>query len=521
MNPAKKVIVNTGFLYGKMGITIFIALFSTRLILNALGEIDFGIFNLIGGIIALLSFINGAMIIATQRYLTYSIGSDDKQRLKSVFSSSVILHLIIGFSVVILLELAGLFLFNGSLKIPPERIDTAKFIFHCMVVSTFFTINAVPYDATINAHENMLLDAVVGIIESILKLGIAILLVYAESDKLVLYGVLIASLTILVRIAKGIYCHKKYEECRINIRSYLQLDLLREMMAFAGWHLLGLLCAVLKQQGFAILLNLFFGIVINAAYGIANQVNANMSNFSRNMVRAISPQITKSEGGGDRERMIRLSVFACKVPFFLFAFFAVPLIIEMPIVLKVWLKTVPEHTIIFCQLILVVNLVDQLTVGLATAITSVGRIKAYQTVIGLVLIFNLPVAFLLIKLGLPAYSILVSSIVLELIIGGLRIWYAHNIVGISTKDFLINTIASSLLTLTLAGILAVSVRFLLPEGLLRLSLVFITSTLSIIFLSWHLTLNAVERERIKGILTSFIVDFKKLKTVFNTKNVSI
>jgi Na+-driven multidrug efflux pump len=178
MKSAKRVVKNTGFLYGKMVITIFISLYSTRLILNALGAVDYGIFTLVGGVISMLSFINGAMIIATQRYLSISLGANDFPRLKAVFSTSVILHLIIGLIIVLLLEIAGFFLFDGYLNIPAERIGTAKIIFHFMVISTFFTINAVPYDASINTHENMLFDAIAGIFESLLKLGIAIWLIY-------------------------------------------------------------------------------------------------------------------------------------------------------------------------------------------------------------------------------------------------------------------------------------------------------------------------------------------------------
>lgn len=509
MQSATRVIKNTGFLYGKMLITILLALYSTRLILNALGEVDYGIFNLIGGVIAMLSFINGAMVIATQRFLSIALGAGDMEKLKSVFSSSVVLHLIISLIIVVLLEAGGLILFNGGLNIPPERISAAKLIFHFMIVSTFFTINAVPYDASINSHENMLVDSLLGIFEASVKLGIAIVLVYTHSEKLVLYGLLIASLTIIIRIIKSIYCHAKYEECRIKIKSHIQGALLKEMLSFAGWNVFGLSCSVLKNQGLAVLLNLSFGIVINAAYGIANQVNSNLRQFSTNMIRAITPQITKSEGSGDRDRMLRLSILASKMSFFLLAVFAVPIIIEMPFILKIWLKIVPENAVIFCQLILILSLFYQITIGTMTSVTSVGNIKSFQIAVGALEIFNLPVAYLLIKLGLPAYSVFIGAIILEIVAGGIRTWFAHKIAGLNLRDFLLKTWFYSMLTAFVAATLAEGWHFLMHEGILRAFLVGITTTVALLYFGKIIVLTREEMEKIKEITLSVYYKLKK------------
>lgn len=509
MQSANRVIVNTGFLYGKILITIFISLYSTRLILNALGEVDYGIFNLIGGVIAMLSFINGAMIIATQRYLSISLGAGDVNKLKSVFSSSVVLHLIISLIIVLLLEVGGIFLFDGGLNIPADRIGTARIVFHFMIVSTFFTINAVPYDALINTHENMLFDALLGVFESILKLGIAFWLIYTRVDKLILYGSLIAGLTITVRLIKSIYCHRKYVECKIRVKSYLKVGLLKEMLSFAGWNIFGMLSSVIKSQGLAILLNLFFGIVVNAAYGIANQVNSNLRHFSTNMIRAIVPQIIKSEGSGDRERMLRLSVYASKMSFFLLAFFAIPIIIEMPFVLKIWLKTIPENAIIFCQLILILSLMYQITVGTLIAVTSVGKIKVFQITLGAVEIFNLPLAFALMKFGLPAYFVFIGSIFLEFIAGGLRTWFADKIAGLDIKDFLLKTWFYSMLSASLAALFAILVQYILQEGILRVVLVGVTSSSTLILLGKYMVLTSEENKKIKELILSFYLNFRK------------
>jgi O-antigen/teichoic acid export membrane protein len=502
MQSAKRVVKNTTFLYIKTVTTIFIALYSTRLILNALGVVDYGIFNLVGGVIAMLSFINGAMIIATQRYLSISLGAGDMDKLKSVFRTSVILHLIIGVGIVILLEIAGLFLFNGALNIPPERIGAAKTIFHFMIVSTFFTINAVPYDASINSHENMVFDAILGIMEAVSKLGIAVLLTYTSVDKLVFYGILIAGLTILIRIIKSYYCLRKYEECRMKYNSRLDTGLLKEMISFAGWSFFGLLSSVLKNQGLAILLNLFFGIVVNAAYGISNQVNSNIRAFSSNMIRAIMPQITKSEGSGDRNRMLRLSVFASKMSFFLLAFFAIPIIVEMPFVIKIWLKTVPENTVIFCQLVLVLTLLYQITIGTMASVTSVGDIKTFQIAVGAIELLNLPVAFILIKIGLPAYSVFLGSIVMELIAGGLRTWFANKIAGLDTRAFLIHTWLYSMISASIAATFALSLRFFLEQGFLRAFLVGTVTSLTLVILLMKVVFTKAENEKVREMIHS-------------------
>lgn len=431
MQPSSKVVLNTGFLYGKMIISIFMTLYATRLILNALGAEDYGIFNLVAGVIAMLSFLNVSMSVATQRYMSFYLGAGDESKLQSVFKTSVLLHLVIGLLIIVILEIAGLFLFDGFLNIPENRIQTAKYVFHFTVVSTFFTINAVPYDATINAHENMLFDALTGIFESVAKLSIAILISFSSFDRLILYSLLMVGLTIVIRLIKSLYCNKKYDECKIRFKDELDFHLLKEMKTYVGWNLFGSLCALGKTQGLAVLLNIFFGTIINAAYGIANQVAAQLNFFSQTMLRSLNPQIMKSEGANNRERMLRLSMIASKFGFFLLAFIAIPVIFEMSEVLKFWLKNVPEYTVVFASLILIAVLVNQLTIGLDSAIHATGNIKLYMIVAGTIKLMILPVGYLLLKLGFSSYSVLVSYAIFEGIAGVSRLWLLKKVAGLS------------------------------------------------------------------------------------------
>lgn len=477
MSAAKKIVLNTAFLYIKMLISMFVGLYSTRIVLNALGVEDFGLFNLIAGVVAMLSFLNAAMSASTQRYMSYYLGSGFSNKLKSVFNSSVLLHLFIGFIIVIGLELCGLFLFDGFLNIPEDRISTAKIIFHFMVLSTFFTINAVPYDAAINAHENMLFDSIVGIVDVVFRLGIAIYLMYTGFDKLIVYGLLMAVLTIVVRLVKSIYCIRKYEECSGKLTFRVDVSLLKEMFSFAGWNMFGALCGLGRSQGMAIILNLFFGTVVNAAYGIANQVNAQLYSFSANMLKALNPQIVKSEGGGDRNRMLRLAMLASKCSFFLLSFFAIPLIFEMPYVLTLWLKNVPEYTVIFCQLVLVGTLTNQITIGLQTAIQSTGKIKLYQSVVGSLLLLNLPVAYFLLKWGFPAYYALISFIVIEVVSCGFRIYFLHKITGMSILEYIRKVILKILLPIIPVVVVCFIPYTYLQQSFLRLVMLVVLSIL--------------------------------------------
>jgi O-antigen/teichoic acid export membrane protein len=275
-----RVAFNTMILYAKMVIMMGVQLYSTRLVLNALGSSDYGIFNLIAGVIAMLAFLNAAMTTSTQRYLSYHQGSGDFSMQKKIFSHSWILHIIIGIIVVGMIELAAPFLFNGFLNIPMEKTATAKIIYHFMSASVFFTIISVPFTASINAHENMLWIAIVSIIDSVLKLVVALLISYfIQTERLCAYGLLMAGLTVISFVLYGGFCLKKYKEC--SIRFYrINKSLLLELGSFAGWNLVGALSGLGRTQGFAVVLNLFLGTIANTAYGIAHQVSASLTHIA-------------------------------------------------------------------------------------------------------------------------------------------------------------------------------------------------------------------------------------------------
>lgn len=431
-----RVIKNTGILYLRMFITIGISLYTTRLVLNGLGVTDYGIYALVSGIIVMLSFLNSALSTSTQRYLSFYQGKNDLVMQRTVFGNSLLLHILIGITIVIALEIGGLFLFNGFLNIPPDRLPTATIIYHFMSVTVFFSFITVPFSGLLIAHENMLLGAIVNIVEVCLRLVIALLLYVISGDKLIFYGCTMAVVSVVSLILYMIFCLKKYDECSLYIFRNVKKEMMKELTAFAGWNLFGAACGVSRTQGMAIILNLFFGSAINAAYGIANQVSAQLNFFSATMLQALNPQIMKSEGAGDRDRMLRLSMMASKFGFFLLAILAIPCIFEMPIILEIWLKHVPDNTVIFCRLILVGIMANQLTIGLQSAVQATGNIKNYQIGVGSFLLLNVPVGYGLLWLGYPAYSLLISFIVIELIACTFRLLFIKALAGLSITEYI-------------------------------------------------------------------------------------
>lgn len=418
-----------------MLLTVGISLYSTRLILQALGSTDFGIFNLIAGVIAMLAFLNNAMATATQRFLSFYQGKKDLAMQKKVFSNSLTLHLLIGFFIVCLLKVVEPYIFENLLNIPSDRVDAAKAVYQWMIASVFCTVLMVPFTATLIAHENMLWVAVVGIIEVLLKLSLAFMLFAVDTDRLVIYAMGMAVVNLSSLIIYAIYSFNKFEECTTAGLMKPDMTLTKELSSFTGWNLFGALCGLGRTQGFAILLNMFFGTVINAAYGIANQVASQMNFFSATLLRAINPQIMKSEGAGDRQRMLRLAMTASKFGFFLFAIIAIPCIFEMESILAFWLKEVPAYTVIFCQLTLLSVMINQLTIGLQSAIQATGKIKMYQIVVGTLILFNLPIAYILLKNGFEAYTVLISYALVELLACSARIYFLKLVGNLSVRQY--------------------------------------------------------------------------------------
>lgn len=436
MNTANRIIKNTGFLYTKMFITVFISLYTTRIILNSLGASDFGIFNIVGGAIGMLGFLNSTMANATQRFMSYAEGEGNLESKRKIFNVSFILHVIIAIITVLLLLASMYPLFNGILNITPDRIIAAKFVYVCLVISTVLTIINVPYDAVMNAHENMLYYSIIGIFESLLKLLVAFACVYTTHDKLLVYGTLMALIPLLTLTIMKLYCHRNYQECFFSFKKYWDIKLVKQIATFSVWNFLTAITSLFSAQGIGLVLNHFYGTVLNAAQGIANQLNGQMSAFSTNMMKALNPVIVKNAGAKDLDGMNVVTIAGCKYSTYLTMLFAVPFIIEVSFILKIWLEEVPEWTTLFCILQVIQTIICQTANSASTAVYAQGDIKGYAIYKSMMNALPVLLAYISLQLGGAPYWIYIPMIIVWAVGGNIVIIaYSKAKCGLLIKDY--------------------------------------------------------------------------------------
>lgn len=509
MQAAHRVAKNTGILYIRMAITIFISLYSTRLILAALGVKDFGLFNVVGGAIAMLGFLNASMQGSTQRFMSFAQGAGDSHKVNKIFNMSVLLHIIIALVIFFVLQIVGYFLFHGILNIDPNRLHTAKMVYQFMIVSTLFTVVSVPYDALINSHENMMFYAIVSLIEAISKLGIALFLGYVAGDKLWYYGLLMASLSIMVLIINRVYCYYKYPESKIDIVGQYDTILLKEMSSFAGWSLLGSSSSMITNYGQGILMNVFFGTTVNAAQGVANQVCGQLGAFASTMSRALNPVIAKSEGGGNRQLMIKASMMGSKFLFLLILFFYVPVFIEMPYIFKIWLKTPPSYAVVFCRLLMIKIAFEQLYLTMGGIISAIGKIRNFQIISSIISYSPLFISYFLFK-SYNEPSIIYYVYIIYAMVNGIVVIYFVNInSGLSITLFLKKVVLKSVLSLVVISAISVLPLYVLDEGLLRFLSVISLSSLSFCSVVWYIGIDQNEKSALQEIIKVALLKFKK------------
>lgn len=416
MSTGARVIRNTGWLYGKLAVTSVISLVTTRIILNSLGAADFGIYNVVGGAIAMLGFINAAMASATQRYLNYSEGEGDIEKQKSIFNVSIVLHAAIAGVMVIVLTIAGFIFFGGVLDIPEGRVYAAKIVYLCLVFSTAVTIMSAPFDAVLTSHENMRFYAFVGVTESVLKLAVALACLWTASDKLIVYGVLMALIPVASILLMLACCRRNYGECVFAPRKYFSRSNLKDMGGFAGWNFLGTSSMMICNYGQNILVNHFFGVLLNAAVGVVSQLTGLTMVFTNSMSKSVTPVIVKKAGSQQDEAMLKWSLTTCRFSFLLLAFVAIPICFETDYILTIWLKKVPEWTVLFVQLQMVRTMLEQVTVGLNSSLAASGDIKELNIQTAVIYISAFVLLYFLYKLGCAPsvlYIVMISAVFIQ------------------------------------------------------------------------------------------------------------
>lgn len=499
MQPGNRVILNTAILYVKMILSIIVGLLSTRLVLIALGVEDYGIYNLVAGIVSMLSFLNTSLAVSTQRFLSFALGKEDTKLLEKVFYYSFILHFFIGIGVVLLIEILGKLGIQNILIVSRDKIDDTLAVLHFLSCSIFFSILSVPYTAILISRENMFLLSVVEILEVVLKLlGVFCLLSYI-GNRLILYAAIIGFVTFVSLVIKFVICWIKYKETQISLGALNDKILLAEMTSFAGWYTFVSIGSIGRFQGIQMLLNVFYGVVVNAAYGIANQVNGLMQFFATAILQSIRPQIVKSEGAKDRKRVNRLSLIACRYMFFLCAIFSIPLILEMPYVLGLWLKNPPEYTIGFCRLVLFATLLFMTTSGLGSAIDATGKIKFMYIILGCLHLINIPVGYMLLNKGFSVYSVLWVIVVEEFVCMWIRIYLAKIILGISIGHFICIVLSPILMITAITFAVGSLFLFSMDSCFLRFLFNSILCICVFVLLCWYYGIDSSEKVRIINI----------------------
>lgn len=496
---------NTMFLYFRMIFIMAVTLYTSRVVLRVLGVEDFGIFNVVAGVVAMFGFLNSSMSATTQRFISFSLGRGD-DNLNTVFSTCVLTHALIALGVLVLVESVGLWFLYNKLIIPEVRMDAAFWVFQFSAFSTVVTVMSIPFNADIIAHEKMSAFAYISIVEVCLKLLIVFLLDVGNIDKLVLYGFLLLLVQCGIFLTYMGYCLRHFKESRF--RFVYEKKLFSEVFSFAGWNLWGYLASILYTQGLNILLNVFFGPVVNAARGLANQVDGAIRLFASNFQMAINPQIVKTYAAKDLESMHRLVFRSSKFSFFLLLALSLPVMIETPVILRLWLSTVPDWTASFLRLMLVVVIVDSVANPLMTSAAATGRIKLYQSVLGGIQLLIVPVAYVVLRMGGEPNSVFVVHICICLIAFAVRLFIVRGMIGLSIKKYLMEVCVKSGVVTVVATVLPLTLYFSMNNSLLSAIVVVFVSLGSVAVSAYAIGLTKSERVFVSGKIGQILAKFK-------------
>lgn len=488
----KRIAKNTALLYVRMLFSMGVGLFTSRVILTSLGVVDYGINNVVGGVVAMFGFLNAAMTTSTQRYLTYELGRGDIQKLRVTFMTSLYIHVIIAVAVVILAETIGLWFMNNKIVIPAGREEAAAFCYQLAIISTVVSILSYPFNAAIVSHEKMGAFAYISILDILLKLGVAYVLYMVDYDKLIVYSSLMLCVQVLMTSIYYIYCLAHFDETRF--RRLWNPELLREMGSFAGWNMWGNVAYILFTQGINILLNMFFGPVVNAARGVAVQVQGAITQFAGNFQTAINPQITKTYSQNDLENMHRLIYRSSKFTFFLLLCLSLPVFLEVDVILRLWLKTVPDYSSVFLRLMLCVAIIDSIANPLMISAAATGKVKVYQSVVGGILLAIVPISYVVLKLGGEPYSVFIVHLCVCIVAFIVRLFIIKPMIRIKISDYVVNVVAKCAAVAVPAVVLSVVIKRLLPESTLCSLLVCCLSAATVATFTYFVGLTRHERE---------------------------
>ena len=499
----KRIAKNTLLLYIRMGLIMLISLYTSRVVLDVLGAVDSGLYSSIGGIVISFSFLNGVMSSACNRYFAIEIGRADYDALHRVFCLNVTIFLGIGVVILILSESLGLWFVNSKMVFPAERAVAVNWVYQLSVISFILTMISTPYRSIIIAKEKMKVFAYSSVVEAILKLAIVFLLVAAPFDRLIYFALLMLVVTGGVSAFYIIYCVHFYKECRYDF--YWDKALFKEILGYTGWNVIGVASGIGKTQGVNILLNMFFGPLANAAYYASSKVYGTINQFVSNFCTAFNPQITKSYSAGEHAEMMKLVFQSSKFSYYLLFLLVLPLCLETPAILDLWLKDVPAHAVSFTRLMLIAAVIDSISYPFVTAIQATGRVKWYQICVGGSMLMVLPVTYILFKFGhFNQESAFVVIIIASVVAQILRIWFMHRQLHMDVRVYFRLVIWPTFITSVLSAIVPLLVVWRFEQTLWRTLFVVIICILLTGVIVYSVGLTATERKHTNEIIFKYL-----------------
>ncbi len=491
----KQIAKNTAVLYVRMAVMMVISFFTARITLNALGVVDYGVNNVVGGLVSMFSLISSSLSSSASRFLTFGLGENNPKRLNKIFCMSVNIHVILAVVVVLAIEIGGIWFLNNKMNIPPERLTAAHWVLQCSTVVFALGLFSVPYNSLIIAHEKMSAFAYMTIFDAASRLAIIAGIYYYGGDKLILLALLTLAQAFIRQSVYWIYCRRKFEES--SYRYVWDRQLGKEMFSFAGWNFIGCTAVQLKDQGVNILINIFFGPAVNAARGIAMQMNGVIGQFIGSFTVALNPQIIKGYANGELDKVHELIFWGTRLSYYLFMFLSVPVFFEVEQILYWWLGQVPEHTVLFVRLILVLSLAETISNALITAQVATGNIRNYQLVVGGIFLLVFPISYVLLKKGLfPEITVIVTIVISQICLMA-RLWFLRDMIRLSARAFLKKVYFNVLLVTFVAFIFPACCYGYMPPSVLRLLVLGIVSMLSSAFSIYYVGCNTQERVMIR------------------------
>ncbi len=479
---------------------MLISLYTSRVVLEQLGENDYGIYGVVGGVVTMFSIISASLSSAIGRFITFELGRENPERLKMIFSTSIWILIGLGGIIVLLLETGGVWFVNCKMNINPSRLTAANWVLQCSTVNFLVNMLSVPYNAAIIAHERMNAFAYIGILEVLLKLGVALLLFIPTFDSLIVYSILLAASSVIIRLIYGIYCKRNFAECRFEFT--FNKSIFKEMLGFSSWSFIGSSSAILKDQGVNIIINLFCNTAVNAARSLSTQVNAAVYGFAQNFMLAVNPQIIKSYASGHIEEMFDLAFKSSRLSYYLLLCLSTPIIVAMPYILGIWLTMIPPYTISFTRLTLILGMFEVISLPLQFMNQASGKIKVYQLTVGGIQMLNFPLAYLLLRNHFSPNSVYILAIILSQVCLAARLAILRVSISLPVKRFLLDVYAR-VLSVTIVCALAIALLFMLEEfaGCSPM-LNFVLSLVITLAVCYGIGLNTEER----GWLTSKLLD---------------